>query len=84
MAGLYHIWQNEETIIYSYSVITMESNETFDWLHHRMPAILDRDEQIEVCLPLFILLYYVVNLKYLFVSTDWSFIFYCFLRLGWT
>ncbi|XP_035452674.2 abasic site processing protein HMCES isoform X1 [Spodoptera frugiperda] len=50
MAGLYHIWQNEETIIYSYSVITMESNETFDWLHHRMPAILDRDEQIEAWL----------------------------------
>ncbi|KAJ8709155.1 hypothetical protein PYW07_008981 [Mythimna separata] len=50
MAGLYHVWQNEDTIIYSYSVITMESNNTMDWLHHRMPAILDNDEQIQAWL----------------------------------
>ncbi|KAJ8711721.1 hypothetical protein PYW08_008675 [Mythimna loreyi] len=50
MAGLYHVWQNEETIIYSYSVITMESNNTMDWLHHRMPAIIDNDEQIQAWL----------------------------------
>ncbi|CAD0204797.1 unnamed protein product [Chrysodeixis includens] len=50
MAGLYHVWQNEGTIIYSYSVITMESNSTMDWLHHRMPAILDSEEQIEAWL----------------------------------
>lgn len=48
MAGLYNIWQSEDKIIYSYSVITMESNSTLDWLHHRMPAILDK-EQIEAC-----------------------------------
>ena len=48
MAGLYSVWQNDETIIYSYSVITMNSNTTLDWLHHRMPAILDREEQIDV------------------------------------
>ncbi|XP_052744243.1 abasic site processing protein HMCES [Bicyclus anynana] len=50
MAGLYHTWQAEGTIIYSYSVITMESNNTLDWLHHRMPAILDTQEQIEAWL----------------------------------
>lgn len=54
MAGLYHVWQNEDTIIYSYSVITMDSNNTMDWLHHRMPAILDSDEQIQVCYKLVI------------------------------
>lgn len=50
MAGLYHVWQHEDTIIYSYSVITMESNDTLDWLHHRMPAILNSEEQIEAWL----------------------------------
>ncbi|CAH2245889.1 jg27777 [Pararge aegeria aegeria] len=50
MAGLYHAWQNEGTIIYSYSVITMDSNNALDWLHHRMPAILDNQEQIEAWL----------------------------------
>lgn len=48
MAGLYNVWQNDGTIIYSYSIITMNSNNTLDWLHHRMPAILDSQEQIEV------------------------------------
>lgn len=48
MAGLYNVWQDDDTIIYSYSVITMESNHTLSWLHHRMPAILNTQEQIEV------------------------------------
>ncbi|XP_050354806.1 abasic site processing protein HMCES isoform X2 [Nymphalis io] len=50
MAGLYHAWQHEGTIVYSYSVITMESNDTLNWLHHRMPAILDSQEQIDAWL----------------------------------
>ncbi|XP_072933433.1 abasic site processing protein HMCES [Epargyreus clarus] len=50
MAGLYHVWQHNDTIIYSYSVITMDSNNTMDWLHHRMPAILDSESQIEAWL----------------------------------
>ncbi|CAH2095306.1 unnamed protein product [Euphydryas editha] len=50
MAGLYHVWKNNGTIIYSYSVITMESNDTLNWLHHRMPAILDNQEQIDAWL----------------------------------
>ncbi|KAL4720484.1 hypothetical protein ACJJTC_004121 [Scirpophaga incertulas] len=47
MAGLYNVWQNENKIIYSYTVITMESNSNFHWLHHRMPAILCNQKQIE-------------------------------------
>lgn len=35
--------------IYSYSIITMESNSTLSWLHHRMPAILTSDEEVMVC-----------------------------------
>lgn len=65
MAGLYHVWQNEETIIYSYSVITMESNKTLDWLHHRMPAILDSEEQIEV---LIFLLPLLTIVRYIFIT----------------
>uniref|UniRef100_A0A1B6D327 Abasic site processing protein HMCES n=5 Tax=Clastoptera arizonana TaxID=38151 RepID=A0A1B6D327_9HEMI len=47
MAGLYDKWTNikgEE--FFSYSVITMESNNTLSWLHHRMPAILQSEEDI--------------------------------------
>ncbi|PSN35558.1 Embryonic stem cell-specific 5-hydroxymethylcytosine-binding protein [Blattella germanica] len=45
MAGIFDIWTSPEgEEIYSYSVITMESNDTFSWLHHRMPAILQGDQ----------------------------------------
>lgn len=45
MAGLFDIWTNDKgEQIYSYSVITFESDDTFNWLHHRSPAILDSDE----------------------------------------
>ncbi|CAK1593851.1 unnamed protein product [Parnassius mnemosyne] len=50
IAGLYNVWQNNDIILYSYSVITMDSNNTLDWLHHRMPAILDTEMQIEAWL----------------------------------
>ncbi|XP_049886176.1 abasic site processing protein HMCES [Pectinophora gossypiella] len=50
MAGLYYVWQHITTIIYSYSVITLESNDTLKWLHHRMPAILDTPQQIQMWL----------------------------------
>ncbi|CAK1545697.1 unnamed protein product [Leptosia nina] len=50
MAGLYHAWHENNIVIYSYSVITMESNKTLSWLHHRMPAILDSEEQIDAWL----------------------------------
>ncbi|CAH4034734.1 abasic site processing protein HMCES [Pieris brassicae] len=50
IAGLYHVWRDENVVIYSYSVITMESNETLRWLHHRMPAILNNEDQINAWL----------------------------------
>lgn len=47
MAGLFDIWTNDHgDRIYSYSVITFESDEKFSWLHHRSPAILETDEQV--------------------------------------
>ncbi|KPJ10791.1 UPF0361 protein C3orf37-like [Papilio machaon] len=50
IAGLYNIWQDNDVIIYSYSIITMDSSSTLEWLHHRMPAILETDIQIEAWL----------------------------------
>ncbi|KAL0276187.1 UNVERIFIED_CONTAM: hypothetical protein PYX00_003804 [Menopon gallinae] len=47
MAALFDRWVSPEgEEIYSYSIITLESNETLSWLHHRMPAILDSDELV--------------------------------------
>lgn len=47
MAGLFSCWTSSEgKPVYSYSVITMESNTHFSWLHHRMPAILNTDEEV--------------------------------------
>uniref|UniRef100_A0A1B0AKJ6 Abasic site processing protein HMCES n=1 Tax=Glossina palpalis gambiensis TaxID=67801 RepID=A0A1B0AKJ6_9MUSC len=47
MAGVFDVWQDEQgDKIYSYSVITYESNEIMSWLHHRMPAILETEQQI--------------------------------------
>ncbi|KAJ9589783.1 hypothetical protein L9F63_027958 [Diploptera punctata] len=45
MAGLYEIWTSPEgEEIYSYAMITMESDDTLSWLHHRMPVILKGQE----------------------------------------
>ncbi|PNF39146.1 hypothetical protein B7P43_G01328 [Cryptotermes secundus] len=47
MAGLFDVWTSSEgEEIYSYSVITLDSDNTLAWLHHRMPAILE-GEQIQ-------------------------------------
>ncbi|XP_064102180.1 abasic site processing protein HMCES-like [Macrobrachium nipponense] len=48
MAGLYSEWTSTEGIrTRSFSVITMESGKEFSKLHHRIPAILETDEQVE-------------------------------------
>jgi len=39
-AGLWERWQGEDDVIYSYTVITTEANETMQGLHSRMPVIL--------------------------------------------
>lgn len=47
MAGLFDIWEDENgNKMYSYTVITFESHEKFVWLHHRIPAILETEDQI--------------------------------------
>lgn len=47
MAGLFDMWTNDQgEQIYSYTVITFESNDTLGWLHHRSPAILESDEAV--------------------------------------
>ncbi|XP_039947782.1 abasic site processing protein HMCES [Bactrocera tryoni] len=47
MAGLFDIWEDENgDKIYSYSIITFESSKIMSWLHHRMPAILETEQQV--------------------------------------
>lgn len=47
MAGLFDIWTNSNgEQMYSYSVITFESDDELNWLHHRSPAILDNDAAV--------------------------------------
>ncbi|XP_065186358.1 abasic site processing protein HMCES-like [Sycon ciliatum] len=54
MAGLFDVWhppvgsEHEASgPIYTYSIVTVPASKPIDWLHHRMPAILDGDEAIE-------------------------------------
>lgn len=47
VAGLFDIWHDEKgDSIYSFTIITYESDDHFSWLHHRTPAILESEEQI--------------------------------------
>lgn len=47
VAGLFDIWHDEEgDSIYSFTIITYESDDHFNWLHHRTPAILETEKQI--------------------------------------
>ncbi|KAM4650348.1 abasic site processing protein HMCES [Discoglossus pictus] len=48
MAGLFDCWEppNGGEPVYSFTVITVNSSKTVDWIHDRMPAILDGDEEI--------------------------------------
>ncbi len=43
LAGLYDRWKNPATgeWVYSYTVLTTDSNKSSDWLHDRLPLILD-------------------------------------------
>lgn len=48
MAGLFDCWTNENgDQLYSYSIITFESDDKFNWLHHRSPAILETEQQVD-------------------------------------
>lgn len=46
-AGLFDTWKSDEgSVIYSYSVITMESSPKVNWIHERMPAILETEDEV--------------------------------------
>jgi len=51
-AGLYSIWYSDEDRqdrkkpIFNYTVITRDSNDTLNWLHDRMPAILSDSDAV--------------------------------------
>lgn len=48
MAGIFDCWRPADggDILYSYTVITVDASKTMDWVHDRMPAILDGDEAV--------------------------------------
>lgn len=48
LAGIFNKWQHQDgDSIYSYSILTMETNSHFSWLHHRMPAVLCNDGEVK-------------------------------------
>ncbi|XP_056380804.1 abasic site processing protein HMCES [Hyla sarda] len=48
MAGLFDCWEppGGGDPLYSYTVITVDASKSMNWIHDRMPAILESDEQI--------------------------------------
>lgn len=49
MAGLFDVWEDENgDKMYSYSIITFESSKIMSWMHYRMPAILETEQQMNV------------------------------------
>ncbi|XP_060649183.1 abasic site processing protein HMCES [Drosophila nasuta] len=47
MAALFDVWQDENgDKMYSYSIITFESTKIMSWMHYRMPAILETEQQM--------------------------------------
>ncbi|CAL1545409.1 unnamed protein product [Lymnaea stagnalis] len=49
MAGVFDIWKPHDGSppLYSYSIITVSSSSDMDWCHHRMPAILTSEQEIQ-------------------------------------
>nr|CAB3253394.1 embryonic stem cell-specific 5-hydroxymethylcytosine-binding protein-like [Phallusia mammillata] len=47
MAGIFEktLYENED--FYSFTVITVDADPSFSWLHHRMPAVLANDDEID-------------------------------------
>jgi len=49
MAGLFDVWEDESgDKMYSYSIITFQSSKIMSWMHYRMPAILETEQQMNV------------------------------------
>ncbi|BFZ05979.1 hypothetical protein BsWGS_09018 [Bradybaena similaris] len=49
MAGVYDIWNPPDGSppLYSYSIITVPASPDLEWCHHRMPAILSTEEEVQ-------------------------------------
>ncbi|XP_075229765.1 abasic site processing protein HMCES [Lycorma delicatula] len=48
MAGVFDIWTSPKgEVVPNCTIITMESNKHFSWLHERMPAVLDSEEAVK-------------------------------------
>lgn len=48
IAGLFDVWHDDEgDSLYSFTVVTYESDDHFSWLHHRTPAILETEQQVK-------------------------------------
>jgi len=48
MAGLYDVQESEELgKLYTFSIITVAASSSFQWLHHRMPAMLESASAVE-------------------------------------
>ncbi|XP_054713026.1 abasic site processing protein HMCES-like [Uloborus diversus] len=51
MAGLFDTWKSSENeVIYSYSVVTMDASKTASFVHSRMPAILENEDEVSMWL----------------------------------
>ncbi len=42
-AGLWDLWERDGEQIYSCSIVTTDAAPSFEWLHNRMPVMLDSD-----------------------------------------
>jgi len=50
-AGLYDCWRNEAgEELYTYTILTMNSNKSLRWIHHRMPVCISTRTQLEAWL----------------------------------
>lgn len=45
-AGLYDMWKNKETdeVVFTCTILTVAADKKIEWIHDRMPAILDYDQ----------------------------------------
>lgn len=47
IAGIFDVWYDEdENPLFSFTILSMESNEKLNWLHPRMPVIFETDKQV--------------------------------------
>jgi len=47
MAGIFEINRTGDHPLYTYSIITVPASKNLEWMHDRMPALLDGDEAVD-------------------------------------